>query len=579
MSKQSDLLDLKNFDPLNPPEKAVWFCPLGGSGEIGMNMNLYGHNGKWIMVDCGITFGTDEFPGADVIMPDPAFIEDKIENLEAIFITHAHEDHMGAIPYLFNRFRCPIYTHPFTSAFIRAKCEDKKVPIGDYMREVEIGGTVKTSAFEVEFVRVTHSVLEPAMLIIKTGLGNILHTGDWKFDDTPVIGYTTDYDRLKALGKEGVLAIVGDSTNSIKTGHTQTETDLIDSFTKIFKEQKRRVVVGSFSSNLARLKSAAIAAKKSGRQLGILGRSLWRMYDTAYECGYLRDMIEPLAPEDLQDIPAEELVVVATGSQGEENSGLHRLANNAHASLKLNAGDTVIFSARKIPGNERSIKHIQNKFEKNGVHVISPDTDYVHVSGHAKQDEIKQLYNWIKPQAVIPVHGEYRHMNANMQLAKECGIDLHHIPEDGHLIALTTKRKKLEIELLDEVYNGLLTIEGNQVAPLSTEIAERRQMIYDHGSVFASMVLNSDMEVVTLPTISIHGLGFINEWRSAEEGDEYRLLIENLHDRMIQRVCGLNDEDFFDDEAVVSTLQRGIKRKFQSAYKLRPFVKIHLMRI
>ena len=572
-------IDIEELDPSNPPKDAVWFCPLGGSGEIGMNMNLYGHNGKWIMVDCGITFGNDALPGADVIMPDPAFIEDQVENLEAIFITHAHEDHMGAIPYLFSRFNCPIYSHPFTTAFIRAKCEDKKLGLNSYLQEVDIGGTVEAGPFSVEFLPVTHSVLEPAMLIIKTALGNILHTGDWKFDDHPVLGYKTDYDRLKALGSEGALAIVGDSTNAIKTGHTQSENDLIESFTTIFKKYDQRIVVGCFSSNLARLKSTAIAAKKAGRQLGIVGRSLWRMYDTAYECGYLRDIIEPLAPEDLQDIPPEQLVIIATGSQGEENSGLHRFANEAHPSLRLTPGDVVLFSARQIPGNERSIKDIQNKFEKNGIHVITSHTDYIHVSGHAKQDEIKQLYEWVKPQAVIPVHGEYRHMNANAELAEACGIDQQYVPEDGHLIELRLKGKKLHTELLDEVYTGLLTLEGNQVAPLSTEMMDRRKNINQQGMVFATVILNADMEIVSLPEISIHGLSFIDELQFSEDEEPYAFLLDSLNESISQRIYDLDEENFFDDEAVIQTLQRGIKRKFQKSFQLRPFVKIHLIRI
>ena len=373
-----------------PGPDDLWFLPLGGSGEIGMNLNLYGHAGKWLMVDLGISFGDETMPGVDVIMPDPAFIAERREDLVGLVITHAHEDHLGAVQHLWPELRCPVYATPFTASVLRAKLFEKSLVGRVEIIEVPLSGRFTAGPFDVELVRVTHSVPEPSALILRTPLGAVLHTGDWKLDPSPVTGEPTDEAALIRLGDEGALAMVCDSTNATVPGTSGSEAAVRESLIELFGKFENRIAISCFATNVARLDSIAAAAAANDRNVALVGRSLWRINEAARANGYLKDAAPFLSEHDAGFLPREKTVLICTGSQGEPRSALSRIAADDHPEIVLERGDTVIFSSREIPGNERAIGRVQNMLIGQGVEVITADDAFVHVSGHPAQDELIQ---------------------------------------------------------------------------------------------------------------------------------------------------------------------------------------------
>ena len=494
------------------------FVPLGGAGEIGSNLNLYSAGGKWLMVDCGVSFGETVTPGVEMVMPDPEFIAQRRDHLVGIVITHGHEDHIGALEYLWDRLQVPIYATPFTAALIAAKwgMDNSKGKLR--LIEKAAGERWSLGPFGLEFVHVTHSIPDCAMLVIDTKAGRVLHTGDWKFDDAPVIGKVSDKDRLRQLGDDGILAVVGDSTNALVPGRTGPEAQAHAGLMEAVKGQKGRVAITCFASNVARVAGAAAAAQATGRELALIGRSLWRVYDAAVSCGYW-PYPKPLTDEEAGYLPRERALYVTTGSQGEPRSALARIANDEHPHITLERGDTVIFSARDIPGNEKAIAKVQNKLTQLGVTIITADDQPVHVSGHPARDELIELYQLTRPQILIPVHGEARHQLAQVEIAATCQISQTLIPSDGDIIRIAAGK----VEKIDEIPVGMLGLDGKRLVQLRGDTLRARDKMGQSGAAVITLLQDSRGKLAGFPAVTLIGL---DEEHENELSDEIADMLE-----------------------------------------------------
>lgn len=432
---------------MQPSPDDLWFVPLGGTGEIGMNLNLYGHNGAWLMVDCGVTFekGVGGKPGINrVEMADPAFISNRAESLIGLIATHAHEDHIGGIAHLWEQFRCPIYTTPFTRNVLLRKLREKRLN-APVITVVE-GEEIDLGPFKVKWLPITHSTPETNALLISTAVGNVLHTADWKIDSAPIVGSAFISDTYQALSRVGIDAIVCDSTNATVQGHSVSESELFEGLLKTVQDSGGRVVVACFASNIARMQTLGNVAYVAKRHLGLLGRSMQRMVSSARAAGYLKENFNLVDNFDLGYLLPEELLAVATGSQGEAGAALWRLANDTHPDINLSAGDHVIFSAKTIPGNEKEVDALITSFKAKGIKVTHADQSDVplHASGHPCAEELEIMYGWVKPRVAIPVHGEARHMQANARIAKDSGVPQQLVGQNGDLFDI--KKNKIEIK-------------------------------------------------------------------------------------------------------------------------------------
>jgi len=464
-----------------PGTDEILFLPLGGTSRIGMNMALYGHAGKWLIVDAGVAFMGDEAPGIEAVMVDPAFIEERIDDVVGLIVTHAHEDHIGAIHHLWPRLSCPIYATPFATHVIRERLKENRIAREVTVRTYEIGDELVLGPFRVESIAMTHSVPEPVALAIRTAAGTVLHTGDWKFDKDPLVGRPADLGALKRLGDEGVLAMMCDSTNVMVEGSTASEADARDGLMKAFAGRKGAIAVTCFASNVARMKAVAEAAAANGRRVVLAGRSLLKMEKAGRACGYLDGVPEFLSLDEAVGLRRRELVLMCTGSQGEERAALSRISRGEHRSLALHRGDTVIFSARAIPGNEDAVGEIRTLLEARGVEVLSPDDARqagatVHVSGHPARDDLVRMYGLVRPRFAVPVHGTLPHLEAHARLARTCGAERALVPEDGDIVRLATTGTAVvgHIEPRRLAYDGqkLLPWGGPQQA--DNELEEQR---------------------------------------------------------------------------------------------------------
>src|SRR6478735_3575389 len=411
------------------------FLPLGGTGEIGMNLNLYRCNGKWLAVDCGIGFGGAAHPEVDVMMADPGFIADRRDRLVGLVITHAHEDHIGAVPWLWPQLRCPVYATPFAATVLRRKLAEVQLLNQVKLHIVPPGGAIDLPPFKLQFLRVTHSIPEAQALVIDTPHGLLLHTGDWKLDPDPLVGPLTDEAAFAALGERGVLAMICDSTNAMVEGHSGSEAEVRQSITALVRDLRGRIAVTCFASNIVRMDSVVHAAHAAGRSVALVGRSLRNLDAAARECGYLRDLPPFLTEDDVNDVPDDNLLMLVTGSQGEARSALARVAMDTHPRVALGQGDTVVFSSRVIPGNERAIGTVQDNLVRRGVQVMTDADHMIHVSGHPARDELRRLYRLVKPRYAVPTHGEWRHLSAHAALAREAGVTPF-LLEDGDIHSL-----------------------------------------------------------------------------------------------------------------------------------------------
>lgn len=553
-------------DQFRPPEDAVWYLSLGGAGEIGMNLSLYGTAGKWLMVDCGITFGDEQTPGVEVIMPDIAFIEERRDDLIGLVVTHGHEDHIGAIEHLWPSLQCPVYATQFTAELIRAKLDRSDLKTKVRIIEVDKGGEFEIGPFHGEFVEVTHSIPESNMLVLTTKHGRVLHTGDWKFDPDPIVGALSDEKRLKELGRDGIMALVGDSTNALVEGHSGSEREVQDEFIKLFAAIKHRVVVTCFSSNIARLKSICEAAKKQGRYVSLVGRSLWRNAEVAEFCGYLPEFNDFLSENEAMLSPRDNIVLVCTGCQGEPRSALWRIATDDHPEVQLDAGDTVIFSSRDIPGNEKAIARLQNKLIEQNLRIITQNDAKVHVSGHPARDELIELYQWTRPKLSLPVHGEPRHQKEHANIAKECQVPATLIPTNGQIIRLGPGIH----EVVSEVPSGRLGLDGKMLRSLDHEVNKERKRMSFNGAVAVTVVLDHRGQTMQDPQTTLMGLG--------EEG-ENKALQEDICSVVEGALSSMPKSSRVDDNAVRHHVGQSVRRLMQEVYGKKPLTEVHLVRI
>jgi ribonuclease J len=550
-----------------PGAEEILFLPLGGCGEIGMNLNLYGHDGKWLMVDLGITFGNEATPGIDIIMPDPGFIVERRADLLGLVLTHAHEDHIGAVPYLWPRLRCPIYATSFTAAVLRRKLAEANLLEEARITEIPTSGRFKLGPFEIELISITHSIPEPNALVLRTPLGNVLHTGDWKLDPDPVVGPITDEAALRRLGGEGVLAMICDSTNVLVDGSSGSEAEVRQSLDDLIGRFHNRIAVACFASNIARIESVSRAALAHERHVGLVGRSLRRMVEAAQETGYLTDLPDFIAEEDIGHLPRERILMICTGSQGEPRSALARIARDEHPEVSLDHGDAAIFSSRIIPGNEHAIGELHNALLRRGVEVVTEKDHFVHVSGHPARDELAEMYRWVKPAVAVPVHGELRHLRAHVALAESCQVRQAILAENGSLLRLAPGRA----EIIGEVESGRLALDGMHLSPMDGPALKTRQRMAYNGAAVATIILDGSGRLLGEPQVTVHGV--------ATGADDEEDAKTEAAVAARQALAGLAPGKRGDDHAVREVVRLAIRRSLNARHGKKPLTDVHLVRL
>jgi len=547
------------------------FCPLGGSGEIGMNMNLYAYgnaeNRKWIIVDIGVTFADDSIPGIDLIYPDPGFIVDKKNDVVGLVLTHAHEDHIGAIAHIWPKLNCNIYATPFTAVLISEKFKEKKINVGNKLKIVELNGKIQLGPFNIEYVTLTHSILEPNGLNITTPSGSVLHTGDWKIDPNPLIGEKINENKLKKIGSDGILAMICDSTNVFSPGRAGSESDVRKSLLKIMEKKEKRIIVTSFASNVARMESIFYCAEKTGRQISLVGRSMHRIYNAARQCGYLSNLIEPIDPRDAKKIDRKKIVYLCTGSQGEPNGAMMRISSFIHRDIMIEKNDTVIFSSKIIPGNEKKLSKLHNQLVKNGIEVVSEENEFVHVSGHPNREDLKEMYNWVKPKSVIPVHGEHRHMIEHINFAKEMQVPFPVQVENGDIVKLYPGEKP---KVVDRAPVGRMYVDGKiSVGQESQSLKERINISYN-GFLEVTIIINSGGQVIKNPIISFKGIP------SNGASDDF---IFDLEDK-IKKLCKTYSlKNSRQEQNLIEALKMNCRKTVKEKTGKRPYTIVNLVRI
>lgn len=548
-----------------PATDELLFLALGGAGEIGMNLNLYGHAGKWLMIDLGITFGDERTPGIDIIMPDPSFVTERLQDLCGLVLTHAHEDHLGAVPYLWTRLRCPVYATPFTAAVLRRKLKETGLADQVPIEIVPLSGRFSVGPFDLELVTLTHSIPEPNAVVLRTGAGTVVHTGDWKFDPDPLVGPASDQAALRRIGEQGVLAMVCDSTNALVEGQSGSEADVRDSLSELIGRFDTRIAVACFASNVARLESIARAAAAHDRHVALIGRSLWRIVEAARETGYLTDLPEFVNEHDVGYLPRDKVLMICTGSQGERRSALARIARRDHPSVSLEAGDVAVFSSRKIPGNERDIAELQNDLVRLGVQVVTDDDHFIHVSGHPARDELAEMYQLVRPRIAVPVHGESRHLAAHAKLAEACQVGQALVPENGTLIRLAPG----PAEVIAEVPSGRLGLDGTSLVGLDAGRLKARHRMVFNGAAVATLVLDGAGRLAVDPQLTVQGV--------FETGDDSAVapVVAAIRDS----VAGLPPALRRDDGTVREAARLAIRRTLHASHGKKPVTDVHLVRI
>lgn len=555
---------------MNFKKEELYFIPLGGAEQFGVNLNVYGYQGKWLVIDCGLGFADEKFPGVDILLPDPAFLEERKKDLLGLVITHAHEDHIGAVAHLWPRLRCPIYASPFTAAVLRRKLSENNQCRDAEVIEVSANETVTLKPFKVTFTPVTHSVPQTAALFIETDVGNIVHSGDWNLDPAPAIDKPTDPEPFINFGKKGVLAYIGDSTNAEVEGVSGSEHDVAQGLESVFRDCKGRIAVTMFASNIGRLRSICVASEAAGRQVALLGRSLHNMVAAANDCGYLKDVPPFVTEDDLGYLPDDKVVMVLTGSQGEARAQLARISRGEHQEISFKQGDTVIFSARPIPGNEREIIEVKNNLAASKVRVISPrETKHcIHVSGHPARDEITQMLQWVKPNTVIAVHGERTMLEAHAQLALDLQVPNAIVPNNGSVIRLYPSTP----QVIDHVETGLLAVEPGRIIDAGHQAIVQRRKLQFSGTVHATLVMNARGNLMADPQISTVGLVDPDTKDGQKFEDDIIGEIEDI-------LADMTREELYDDKFVSEEMRIGIRRFVQHRLSIKPKATIHLVRV
>ena len=531
------------------------FIPLGGANEIGMNVNLYQYKGKWLMIDLGAGFTDEAFPGVDLMVAEINYISKQKDNLLGIVLTHAHEDHLGAVQYLWNELRCPIYATRFTANFLRSKLKETDLLKQMKIIEIEPKSFTEIGPFTIETVPLTHSTPEMQAVVVRTELGNVFHTGDWKFDHNPLVGEANDKLYLSKLGAEGMLALIGDSTNVFNDTHSGSEGDLRESLTGLIKGCKKSVVVTTFASNVARIETIIRAAEAAGRKIVVAGRSLWRIIEAAQASGYLLDIPEIFNPDQVGQTKREKLLIMATGCQGEPLAAVTKMANSSHPQLKLSPGDTVIFSSKIIPGNEKKIFKLLNLLISQKIEVCTEKEHFVHVSGHPSQAELKLMYELISPQIAIPVHGELMHLHEHSRLAKLWGVPETVQVVNGDVVRLAPG----PAQVIDKVESGYLGIDGNFLLPANSYILKMRRRMQESGIVLIVLMLN-ERNFLTMPPV-IKAPGVLD---SEEDMEIFAKMSKEVHkslETLIKSEPSKKHRNDVVENAVRSALRRVLKKE------------------
>ena len=546
------------------------FVPLGGSGEIGMNANLYHYNGSWLMVDLGISFPDDSMPGIDVVLPNLTFIEQRRDRLAGLVLTHGHEDHLGAIPYMWSQLGCPVYGSAFILALLRRKLSENGRQENIPLIEIGPGSVTDIGPFSVEMVGLTHSIPDPTALAIRCEAGTVLHTGDWKFDPAPGLGDETDTTRLAQIGDEGVLAMVGDSTNAMVEGRTGSEADAEAGLRDVIAAATGRVAVTCFSSNVARLQSIIRAARANDRSVAVVGRAIKRAISAAQEVGYLRDLPDFVPEEDVNLLPRNNIVIICTGTQGEPRAAMAKIAAGAHESVTLEKGDTVVYSSRQIPGNEPAIARVQDALIRRRINLITDEDAPVHVSGHPSREEMVEMYGLVKPRIAIPVHGTARHLAAHAELAEACQVRQTLLPDNGTVIRLAGQGDDAEAAIIDNVKTGALTHEKGKILEIQSDMMRARRRMLWNGVATASLVMNRNGGLCAVPAVSQTGIG--DESAAADYIATASLAIEDA-------LAGMGRAARRDDTNVEEIAGQALRRVARNMFGLRPIAHVHIMRV
>lgn len=552
------------------PQQELLFAPLGGVGEIGMNLALYGlatgNRREWLCVDMGVSFGDSDTPGIDLVMADIGFAEEQRRDIKGIVITHGHEDHVGALFDLWPKLRVPVYATPFTATLIASKKvmepNAPEVPV----TVVPVGGRVTIGSFDVEFVPVAHSIPESHSLAIRTPAGLVVHSGDWKLDATPGVGEITDERKFRAIGGEGVRALVCDSTNAVRDGISPSESDVAENLKKIIERAKGRVAMTTFASNVARLRSAALAANACGRQVIVAGRAMERVIGVARELGYL-DGVPPFRGLDAyQTLPPDKALVLLTGSQGEPRAALARIANDDHPAIELSPGDTLILSSRTIPGNEKPVNRILNAMINKGIEVITDRTELVHVSGHPRRGELKKMYEWLKPELVVPVHGEALHLHENAAVAREAGIREIVSCRNGDIVRLTSSAG-----VIDQFQSGRLYKDGSLLISANDDVVKDRKRLSFSGVISIAVALQGRGEMADEPVVEFAGI----PEQAGSEGSMFDLIVEAIYSGFE----GLPRARRRDADAVGEAIRRSVRGAVNAAWGKKPTCHVLVLEI
>jgi ribonuclease J len=546
------------------------FAPLGGVGEIGMNLAIYGfgeaQRRKWIAVDLGVSFGGDDLPGIDLIMPDIRFLVEERRNLLGLVLTHAHEDHFGALLDLWPQLKIPVYATPFTAALIEAKRQGEpgapEVPV----TIVPTDGRFSLGPFDIELVSMAHSIPESNGLIIRTALGAVLHTGDWKIDPTPVLGPPTDEAKLRSLGNEGCLALVGDSTNALREGRSPSEMEVAKTLAELIRTAPGRVAVTTFASHVGRMRSVAKAAAACDREVVLVGRSMERIAQVARETGYLEDIRDFRSVEVFGYLPPEKVVALCTGSQGEARAALSRIAEDDHPEVSFSSGDRVIFSTRAIPGNEKAVMRVINGLVARGVEVITDRDHLVHVSGHPRRAELRDIIGWVRPRVLIPAHGEPLHMAAHAALARRAGVPKVITCRDGDLVRLTPQPG-----IIDELPAGRIYKDGSLLfGAQERSVAERRRLGFG-GIVSVALTLSHEGELLTGARVELTGIP------DADAAGTPMLQI--AQESLLEAFNSMPKPRRRDPDAVAEALRRAVRSAIGSAWKKKPICHVHVLTV
>jgi ribonuclease J len=552
-------------------EDELVFLPLGGVGEIGMNLALYGYgpkaNRQWIMVDCGVTFPGPDLPGVDLVLPDIRFLAEERRNLKGIIITHAHEDHYGALNELWPGLNVPVYASPFTAGMLEAKRDYERsrteIPVTIFKQ----GDRINLGPFEIEAVGVNHSIPEPMSLAIRTPLGTVIHTGDWKIDLEPSLGPLTDEARFRKLGDEGVLALICDSTNAVRDGISPSEREVSESLTKIIEASEGRVGITTFSSNVGRIRSIARAAEAAGREVLLLGSSMKRVTDVARDIGLMEGIKPFIAEDEFGYIPRDKVVVILTGSQGEPRAALAKIARDEMRNVAFSAGDTIIFSSRAIPGNEKAINDIKNGLVEQGIHIITDAEALVHVSGHPRRNELQQMYGWVRPKMVVPVHGEAAHLVAHAELAAQSGIAEVPRVRNGDILRLAPGVP----EVVGEAPHGRIFKDGNLIGDYEEMgIGDRRKLAFV-GHVAVSVLLDSRFDFMGDPEVEPFGLPQFDD-----EGED---MGDTLYDAVLGAVESIPRARRKDLEMVREAVRRAVRSTANEIWGKKPVVTVFLTKV